>query len=393
MSQANFTASKPRLESVLIIDDNKADAFLLEKYLTRVFDDRELRISQTKSLATAIACLENNEFDLITLDLMLPDTTELESIAAIRVKAPKSAIVLVSGLEDEATSKKALRLGAQDYLIKGKFDDPKELRWSLESSFERQSTYNRMFERQQSEQDLHELKSRILSLTAHDIRSPLVGVISFLEKIMSDQMISGLSESQKNIFGMMLNNCHEVVRMADGLADAQRSRLKLFELQIEKVILKDYVQEVYALIKSQMDEKNIRFEFDLTNAAKETFFDPFLIKRALQNLLANAVRYSPPGSKIQLCIQSVQDKTIFSVKDEGEGIQPELVEKALAGKLGSKREEINEQDGRVGLGLRIVDQIARSHEGQIKCEKRKDSEGSVFSIDLKTTLDRKDCTQ
>lgn len=106
---------------LLLVEDNKADAVLLKHALadstTESFD-----ATHVVSLAEAVKCLRRDAFDAILLDLSLPDSQGVDTVSKINAAAPTVPIVVMTGLDDEATAIEAVRGGAQDFLIKGQND-------------------------------------------------------------------------------------------------------------------------------------------------------------------------------------------------------------------------------------------------------------------------------
>ncbi len=107
-----------KLIRVLIIEDNPQDLRLIHEMLKEVtYPSFELVSSET--LSNGLKILINNGFDLLLLDLSLPDSTGLDTFASVYDQSPEVPVVILSGFDDEDTAIKAVREGAQDYLVKG----------------------------------------------------------------------------------------------------------------------------------------------------------------------------------------------------------------------------------------------------------------------------------
>jgi len=107
--------------SLLIVEDSAADLRLLQEDLAAAGRPR-FRATHVTTLAEAERLLRASRFDAILLDLSLPDCDGLSTVMAIRPLAPESAVVVLSGLEDEELALAAVRAGAQDYRVKGRAD-------------------------------------------------------------------------------------------------------------------------------------------------------------------------------------------------------------------------------------------------------------------------------
>jgi two-component system, NarL family, sensor histidine kinase UhpB len=121
--------------NILVVEDNPADYFLFNEYLKRtgLSTNAVLHASRLKE---ALTILENNNPDLIFIDLALPDSDGIESFNAINSAYPNPSIIVLSGLADKQIALNTISLGAQDYLVKGSFDETL-LAKSIEYSIER----------------------------------------------------------------------------------------------------------------------------------------------------------------------------------------------------------------------------------------------------------------
>jgi signal transduction histidine kinase len=145
----------PQLLTLLVVEDNPADLFVLEGLLwkTRLLIDKILRAS---SFAETVLLLENNKPNLILLDLSLTDSIGIDSFAHINQIASGIPIIVLTGLADREMALETMASGAQDYLVKGEFDE-KLLAKSIQYSIERKKNLeNILSTRMAMEQKLEE---------------------------------------------------------------------------------------------------------------------------------------------------------------------------------------------------------------------------------------------
>jgi two-component system cell cycle response regulator len=116
-----LTLEKPKTISALLVEDSRDDALLVREMLAQDYSST-VRTSHVERLADARLMVARDRFDCLLLDLSLPDADRLEALSELYPLAGDTAIVILSGLEDEHLATKAVRLGAQDYLVKGHFD-------------------------------------------------------------------------------------------------------------------------------------------------------------------------------------------------------------------------------------------------------------------------------
>ena len=130
--------------NILLVEDNPGDARLLDVYLKSSFNNA-FNLSITAYVSKALQMLEQNVFDVILLDLSLPDSKGLETFKKVYDHSPKTPIIVLTGLEDESTGINAMKLGAQDFLIKGNVHG-KELSRSINYSIERYKLLKKLSE-------------------------------------------------------------------------------------------------------------------------------------------------------------------------------------------------------------------------------------------------------
>ncbi len=107
--------------AILVIDDSPSDAHLLEMALHQV-PKLKYTFVQEKTLASGIERTKKDKFDVLMLDLTLPDSHGLETVIAAHKSCPNLPIVICTGIEDEEFGIEAVRNGAQDYVVKGEAD-------------------------------------------------------------------------------------------------------------------------------------------------------------------------------------------------------------------------------------------------------------------------------
>ncbi len=143
---------------ILLVEDNPGDARLVQEMLADLGPDR-FALEHVGSLGEALSCLNKTKFDVVLLDLCLPDSGALDSLTRIQAAAPRIPVVVLSGHDDDAIALQCVQSGAQDYLVKGKGDSEvlsRSLRYAIE--------------RQQIEETLREREENLLALmeNAHD---------------------------------------------------------------------------------------------------------------------------------------------------------------------------------------------------------------------------------
>jgi PAS domain S-box-containing protein len=134
---------------VLLVEDNPGDARLVEILLSESDSSADFELTHAERFAEALERLEETTFEVILLDLSLPDSSGLETVSRMRAAAPRTPMVVLSGQDDEEVALRAVQQGAQDYLIKGQGDGNLMAR-----------TIRYAIERQRSEEELRQSEER-----------------------------------------------------------------------------------------------------------------------------------------------------------------------------------------------------------------------------------------
>ncbi len=178
---------------ILLIEDDPAEARLLQEVL-KSFNLQLFSLVHVNRLETALEKLKSDRFDVILLDLTLPDSQGLASVDVIVKQDPNLPIVVLTNTNDDNLAIEAVRRGAQDYLIKRKINVDVLVR-SIQYAIERQRASEILREANENlanqvqrktdelikAREIDRLKSELVSMFSHDFRSPLTTVLSCAE--------------------------------------------------------------------------------------------------------------------------------------------------------------------------------------------------------------------
>ncbi len=114
-------STKETVIKILLIEDNPGDYLILKKMLKET-EYTTFKLTHSLKLKDGLQILQNNKFDVIILDLNLPDSEGLDTFLQILSKHPELPIIILTGLSDEEMGVNAVKQGAQDYLVKGEFN-------------------------------------------------------------------------------------------------------------------------------------------------------------------------------------------------------------------------------------------------------------------------------
>ena len=164
---------------ILLVEDNLGDAGLIQESLAE--KAALFEITHVDRLSEAIKLLEGNDFDLVLLDLSLPDSSGIETFRKVQLKIPNLPIILLTGLDDEILALKLIQEGAQDYLVKGQINN-KILIKSICYAFER---HNKSSEKVQRKDEI--VKNKLIDHTVSEIEK---SILTLMAEGMSNEKIA-----------------------------------------------------------------------------------------------------------------------------------------------------------------------------------------------------------
>lgn len=224
----------------------------------------------------------------------------------------------------------------------------------------------------------NESKARLLSVIAHDLRSPLNTLGSLLELAQSDSLTP---EEFQYCLTELSQNLEDNSQLLDNLLRWAISQMRDQEPQPENIDLNELLLEHQRLFERPLSIKKLALRLQLApEGQREVYCDREMLKVVLRNLLSNAIKFSKDGSQISVCITPGKEKICLSVKDEGVGMSQKSIQKILASESFST--EGTRQERGTGLGLMLCKDYIHKNKGRFEIESEKEV-GSCFYIYLR----------
>ncbi len=227
--------------------------------------------------------------------------------------------------------------------------------------------------------ELNKLKNQFLGIAAHDLRSPL-GVIMGYSDFLLEEVEEILSEDQNNMLKSILASSEFMLRLLNELLDISAIESGNLNLTLVQDDLGKVVRRNVELNNVIANKKNISIYFNQPEALPEILFDMGKIEQVLNNLISNAVKFSKPGSIVNVSIFKSESDLTVAVADQGPGI-PEAEREKLFKPFQKTSVKSTAGEKSTGLGLSIVCNLILGHQGKIWVES-KVGEGSTFYFSL-----------
>lgn len=226
------------------------------------------------------------------------------------------------------------------------------------------------------QKESEKLRRDLVAWIGHDLRTPLASVRAIVEAL-SDNMIDDpvnveryLTSAKMNIASLS-NLLDELFEMAQIDAGGMR-------LNVQPNSLSDLVSDTLESFSERAHDRGILLEGHVEPATDPVMFDAQQIGRVLGNLVENAIRYSPAGTRVQIKAKRIKDHVVLAVQDTGDGIDaedlPHIFEQFYRGEKSRNR-----ATGGSGLGLAISKAIVESHRGRLDVQSER-GKGTIFQL-------------
>lgn len=225
--------------------------------------------------------------------------------------------------------------------------------------------------------ELDALKTEFVSTVSHDLRSPLTLMRGYATML---EMVGDLNEQQLEYVRKIVVGVENISRLVNNLLDLGRIEAGV-GLQLEMLPVRETIESIMDAFQLQAQQKRIKLQSEVAQDTPPLLeADSALLQQALNNLVENAVKYTPDGGKVWIRVKPRQNSILFIVEDTGIGISP-VDQPHLFEKFYRSADRRAKQESGSGLGLAIVKSIVERHGGHMGLESRL-GEGSVFFIDI-----------
>jgi PAS domain S-box-containing protein len=207
-------------------------------------------------------------------------------------------------------------------------------------------------------------KTKFLAIMSHELRTPLNAIIGFSQVL--DQGIGGsLSATQKGYLKDIRVAGEQLLSLVNDLLDLSKIEAGKYELAIERLSVATVVADVTSLLSGQARDRGIALVVAETDAGLQVDADPRALRQMLQNLLSNALKFTPAGGRVTASAKRMGDRIEIAVTDSGIGISPEDIDRITEPFHQIDNVMTRKHDG-TGLGLSIVSGLIGEHGGRIE---------------------------
>ena len=355
-----------RNSHVLLVDDN-AD---MRDYLTRILSEY-VQVEAVTDGAEALAAVQQTLPDLVLSDVMMPIVDGFELVKTLRADARtrEVPIILLSARAGEESVVEGLLAGADDYLIKP-FSATELITRVLAHLGMAQLRSDAL----RQEKTISRMKDKFLAEVSHELNTPLVAILGWTRLLRSNPFNqSMLSKSLETIE----RNAKAQAKLIEDLLDISRITAGKISLNLEPVDLQQAIEGAIATISQSLETKDISLECLLDPLPRIVQADPNRLQQIVLNLFTNAIKFTPNGGRIKVCLEANETQALIILSDNGCGIPGE----ELPYIFDTFRQASASNKG-LGLGLAIARHLVELHNGTIHAESSGVGQGATFIVKL-----------
>jgi signal transduction histidine kinase len=379
-------AAREGRRTVLVVDDDARNRALVRGRLAPSFE-----VLEAGSGAEALDLLSRLHVDLVLLDVMMPALNGFDTCRAIKAMPDKGflPVVLLTALSGQEDRNEGLAAGADEFLAKP--IDHRELtlrvralltlreqdariRLQVDELREKEAVIRKQLDELQH---LQVLKDDLFSLIVHDLRNPLAGVAGYLE-LLQLELTGPSHEVARQNADRAAEASRKLRDLLDEVLEVQRLEETGLPLDRQPVHVAPIARDALGTLEGAARRRHIKLEL-APGDDPILWLDRSLTRRAFENLVANAVKFSPANDTVSVEVRTEGERVIFEVTDRGPGVSDSLKVKLFKKFASVEARAVGERRRGFGLGLHLVKLVANAHGGEAFVRDHVGG-GSVFGV-------------
>lgn len=386
---------------LLIVDDEES----LRITTAAILEQEGYEVMTAASGDEAVALLEGTDYDLVLTDLHMEGGDGLSVLAEMQRRAPLTISVVLTGFASVESAIAALQRGAYDFLVKP--CDIDEMKHTVRRGVEHRRL---MMAEQQARTNLEklnrELEKRVeertsellrvneelaaanrakdifLATLSHELRTPLTPVLGWIGLLKS----GGLdAEGMEQALDAIERNARLQSRLIDDLLDISRIATGKLRFEPKPTDLNAAAAAAVETVRASAAARRIEIETELSRQPLVVMGEPVRLQQIVWNLLSNAIKFTEPGGRVTLRIESTGNDARVMVEDTGIGIEPDFLPHVFD-RFRQADGSPTRRHGGLGLGLAIVDALAKLHNGRVTAESKGKGRGARFIFTMPCVL-------
>lgn len=328
----------------------------------------------------ALEALAEQPFDLVLLDIMMPDMDGYEVLSRIKNDpyTHRIPVIMISALDEMDSVVRCIEMGAADYLPKP--FNPTLLRARIGASLREKRAHDReirssdqLAESYRKLKEMERLRDDLTHMIVHDLRTPLTSLLSGLQTM---PLIGSLSDLQAEMLAIAEEGGQTLLGMINNLLDVEKMEQESVPLDRHPLTAAGLIERAVTQVGMLAQASGLTLIQQAPLDLPSFSGDEDILRRTLVNLLGNAIKFTPSGGTITASAELVEQGMLFAIRDTGEGIPPEAFERIFE-KFGQVESRIAGRKMSTGLGLTFCKLAVNVHGGRLWLESQP-GKGSIF---------------
>lgn len=362
---------------IIVVDDNAMNL----KFLCEMLRESGYQAKPARSGSLALQAAKRTPPDLFLLDINMPEMDGYELCSLIKQDERLAGIpvIFISASGETFDKLKAFSSGGVDYVTKPFQYEEVQARIKTHLELNRQKREIELLREQERTyfETISTTKNHVVQMASHDLKSPLAGIrllISLLKRQVGDNSTA-------------LDYIDKIDRSSDRMLEIISTLLDLAKLEtglaldLQPVVLNPIVKHVAESFEPHAGAKNIHFEVTIQESEVNVFADRSHFRHVLENLISNAIRYTPDDGSVSVTMSAEDDMLNIEIADTGIGISEQVLPHIFERFYRVNDIDFDLEHAGSGLGLCIAKTIIEKHYGSIEVVSKQD-EGSKFTVKL-----------
>lgn len=364
------TASLLAGKRVLTVDDSST----IRTFIRGILGAYGASVEEAETGAAGLEQARSGDYDLILLDLVLPDMDGISVLREIRQATEQSAIVMLTGVGGVKAAIASVHAGADGFIQKEDIslsDNLDEFVYHLEQAMKRRAG-------RVAKKELEKMRRDFYAMVTHDLRSPATTASLALE-VLREMLAGREAPDVMDLVETMQESIDRLLSLINDYLVYSEIESGYLQLDRSQVDLCSLLESSVRLALMQARAKGQEMHVHIPEEPLEAWVDGHRIKQVFDNLIGNAVKYTPDGGVIHVRLGKEGNEVVFQVEDNGLGLTPEQMQVLFRRyQRGGRRAERLIQG--TGLGLAIVKEIVEAHGGVVRAMSSGPGQGSTFMV-------------
>ncbi|KHD09115.1 hypothetical protein PN36_11790 [Candidatus Thiomargarita nelsonii] len=364
-NMANLEKSK-----ILVVDDKPENLDVLIDYL----DKFGLTIFVARNGEEAIQLATKIMPDIILLDVIMPGIDGFQTCHHLKENenTREIPVIFMTALSDKKV--KGFKVGGVDYVTKPLQHE--EVLARIRAHITIRFQQKKLEKQNEDLLQLNQEKNDFLGMVSHDLKNPLNNILGI-----ADLLNSSIQDKERKLLRLIEANSKRMLELITELLDINRIESGKRDLSLQKIELTALLFESVYRHRMPAEKKQIQLHFEQTDKNCYLYADRTAITQIFDNLISNAVKYSPFDKHINIRLFQSEKVVRCEIQDEGQGITKQDQQKIFA-KFARLSARPTDGENSTGLGLSIVKKLVESMDGHVWAESEGKNKGSLFIVEF-----------